>query len=354
VSPASAGKLVEGRLLLTKHQATNLGELIRGDVKELRRLGWKKFVALKRGTADLHPDVGKLPHPAAHYLDNLRQRGAKVTLATAPWSPDRISEALKRGPHKSSHEHVEFLEGELVDFLHRGQWVVLPASELLHNPVLSKYLRISPMGVVPQRERSPRIIVDYSFSKVNAETTKLAHPEAMQFGKALERILRQIVEADPAFGPVSLIKVDISDGFYRICLNVADIPKLAVAIPQITGTEQLLALPLVLPMGWTESPPYFTAATETVTDLTNQRLQTRWRPPLHRLESAANTPPTEEDVVATAKLPASSTPLPDRIPQRKWKPAPWPRPTSLLTTSSALGKVTPADCTASVACCCIP
>jgi hypothetical protein len=68
----------------------------------------------------------------------------------------------------------------------------------------------------------------------------------MQFGKALERILQAIVDANPTHGPLQLIKVDIADGFYCIWLNVHDIPKLAVAIPTLYGEEPLLALPLVL------------------------------------------------------------------------------------------------------------
>jgi hypothetical protein len=239
-------------------------------------------------------------------------------MSTVPWSHDRISAAINRGPHKSSDEHVDFLEGELVEFVNRGQWVVLPASTLLHDPELAKHLQVSPMGVVPQRARRPRVIVDYSFSLVNAETSKLAHPEAMQFGKALERIITQIVEADPAYGPVQLIKIDIADGFYRIALNIDDIPKLAVAIPQIVGAEPLLALPLVLPMGWTESPPYFCAATETITDLTNQRLKTPWTPPAHRLEPQAETPPLPEPVVPCNQVPTSAE-QPRRRPHRSHK-----------------------------------
>jgi hypothetical protein len=84
-------------------------------------------------------------------------------------------------------------------------------------------LRVSPMGVVPQRERRPRVIVDYSFFGVNDDMVKLAPREAMQFGKALERILGHIVEAPPAHGPVYLLKIDIADGFYRIWLNENDI-----------------------------------------------------------------------------------------------------------------------------------
>jgi hypothetical protein len=36
----------------------------------------------------------------------------------------------------------------------------------------------------------------------------------------------------------------------------------------------MLAFPLALPMGWVESPPYFCAVTETITDVANQRLST--------------------------------------------------------------------------------
>jgi hypothetical protein len=57
----------------------------------------------------------------------------------------------------------------------------------------------------------------------------------MQFGNALEWIIAQIVEADPAYGPVQLIKIDFADGFYQISVNVDDIPKLAVSIPTIVG-----------------------------------------------------------------------------------------------------------------------
>ena len=58
--------------------------------------------------------------------------------------------------------------------------------------------------------------MDYSWSLVNNETLPLAPTEAMQFGHALGRLLREILLADPKFGPVELMKVDMSDGFYRV------------------------------------------------------------------------------------------------------------------------------------------
>jgi hypothetical protein len=147
--------------------------------------------------------------------------------------------------------------------------MVLPYRLLQKHKHLISNLRISPMGVVPQRARWPRIIVDYSFQGLNNETIKMAPREAMQFSKALERILQATVDANPKHGPVQLIKVDLGDGFYRIWLNIHAIPKLAVAIPTLYSEERLPALRLVLPMGWTELPPYFCTPTERVTDITD-------------------------------------------------------------------------------------
>ena len=122
-----------------------------------------------------------------------------------------------------------------------------------------------------QRNRRPRLIVDYTFSGANDDTACLAPPEAMQFGKALQRILCKIAAADPAYGPVWLGKIDIADGFYRIGLQPREIPRLGVILPT-DGTEPLVAPPFALPIGWVKSPPYFTSVTETACDLLNAKL----------------------------------------------------------------------------------
>jgi hypothetical protein len=91
-----------------------------------------------------------------------------------------------------------------------------------------------------------------------------------------------------------MIKLDISDGFYRIGLNIDDIPKLGVVFPTLPGDEPLIAFPLVLPMGWTNSPPIFSAATETIADIANARLSLGKLPPSHPLDELAasvSTPP---------------------------------------------------------------
>ena len=68
------------------------------------------------------------------------------------------------------------------------------------------HLRISPLGVIPQRDRRPRLIVNYSFSNLNKDAIPLAPRKAMQFGRALQRVLITIVRTNPRYSPVHMAK----------------------------------------------------------------------------------------------------------------------------------------------------
>jgi len=177
----------------------------------------------------------------------------------------------------------------MADFVKKGYWMVLPY-DLVAN--LSG-LHLSSAGLVPRRDRRDRLIIHYTWSGVNGATLCLA-PDSMQFERALNRVLQQTYEADPKHGPVNMMKIDIADGCYHIWLSVADIPKLSVALQVGPDGVQLVAFPLVLPMGWVESPPYFCAVTETVADLVNRTLDEQH--PIaehHRLDEVADSPPPE-------------------------------------------------------------
>jgi hypothetical protein len=84
----------------------------------------------------------------------------------------------------------------------------------------------------------------------------MAPAESMQFGRSLLCILQAIARSEPRLGPVFLAKIDVAGAFYRITLWAADVPKLGVIFPSEAGDKPLVALPLVLPMGWKESPRY--------------------------------------------------------------------------------------------------
>jgi len=160
---------------------------------------------------------------------------------------------MRRGSHPSAkHLFAEFLQEEMLDMASRKYWTVVPYHAVRRLPSL----KISPAGVVPQRNRRPRTIIDYTFSGVGPATLQVASPHAMQFGRAFQRVIERIVYANPRFGPVHILKIDLSDGYYRVPLNARGALQLAVAMPS-SRRRPLLAIPTVLPMGWLESPPYF-------------------------------------------------------------------------------------------------
>lgn len=294
----------------------------------MKQLGWTDFVKGRRKRGDF-ADVSTLPHPASRLLKHYKTHGAPVKFSTGAWSKYTLENALERGPHRSCMEYIDFLHEEFIDMINKQQWIILPYSEAKELPGL----RLSPPGVVPQRGRRPRWIVDYSWWKVNEETLPLAPKEAMQFGHALDRILREILLADPKLGPIYLSKLDISDGFYRINLAIDDIPKLGVVFPVKEGEEPLVAFPLVLPMGWANSPPIFSAATETSADLANEAIQRGDAPPSHPLDDlAATLDDPIPQLVPTDGCAARSNPASPAIAS----PHPTPSPTAAPSSSTQL------------------
>lgn len=309
---------------MNTERSDTLRKLVTGYAKTFRTLPWPLFVRSVRGRPCLAEHVQALPHRAAtELLENLRADGAPVEFTTAEWSQDRKDAAMERGSHASAQNYLGFVEHEMVDFIYKGFWVVLPYDVVKHLP----NLRLSPLGVVPQRDRRPRLIVDYTFSGVNQETRKLAPREAMQFGRALDRILLAILHAPDNHGPVYLLKIDLSDGFYRVQVRPEDVPKLGLAFPTHPGEAPLVAFPLSLPMGWTESPPWFCAATETIADLGNTYCGTSWDPPVHPLEAlAATTPPIEGHTINEPPVPVVPVPQTQvRLPPRPRCRRPAPR-----------------------------
>ena len=130
---------------------TELGEYIVRDVKLLQQLGWRRFIRQRRPVSDF-ASLDNVQHPAKRLLNFYKHRGAPVKFSTPPWTRRQVKRALARGPHKSSLEYLDFLREEFVDMISKGQWIILPASVAKDLPGL----RVSPPGVVPQRDRRPR------------------------------------------------------------------------------------------------------------------------------------------------------------------------------------------------------
>ena len=303
-----------------------LGEFIRLHSEWFDQMEWSELTRSirKRGDLEVQESGENFPHPALGLLKSFQHTGVPVVMSTAPWSTKRRTKHVRRGSHKSCHDHLDFIRMEMLDFVKKGYWMVLPYRLVKDLP----HLRLSPLGVVPQRERRPRLIVDYTFNGVNDDTVKMMPNEAMQFGRALERVLYSIHHANPHHGPVYVSKTDLADGFYRIPLTSSGIPNLGVILPRFPNEEQLVAFPLVLPMGWVESPPAFCAATETVADLANG-LPASVLLPNHPLEEVASTPPEVSTPLGSQCDPKRSRSAMDAKPRRRHVLRPYRRPIAL-------------------------
>ena len=118
-------------------------------------------------------------------------------------------------------------------------------------------------------------------------TLPICDLSAMQYGRCLDRLLRESVYANPKLGPVHMIKYDFSDGFYNIGLRPSDAAKLGLVFPSEAGDKDLVAIPLTLPMGWNNSPPICCTATDTVANLANEALRAHVPTLPHKLDERA-------------------------------------------------------------------
>jgi hypothetical protein len=266
------------RHTLHQYSPGELGKWAVTQQRLLARLGWQHFFYYHQRPHSINSRIYNISHPTAQYLHDMACTGAPAILHDPPWSKSTLDHVYHRGPHTSAAtQFATFLLEDMYDYVQMGYWLVLPYTSVRHFPAL----RLAPAGVVPQRDRRPRPIMDYSFYHTNQACLPIAPQAAMQFGSALQRILQRLVYCNPAFGPPLMAKIDLADGFYRIPLSPDAALALAVIVPSdIPSLPALIAIPLTLPMGWAHSPPYFCAYTETIADLVNNTAPITHRHPL--------------------------------------------------------------------------
>jgi hypothetical protein len=280
LSPVPPPEIIDNYSL----RADRLGTLVRGLSLAFEAApSWAEFVREFRGRSYLAEELDHLEHPAAPLLRHWRDEGVPVLSSSGPWTHADKDSYVERGCHRSATEHAPFLREELAEFIDNRFWTVLPYRLVRDLPQLQP----SPAAVKEERERKPRLLCDHSWNPVNEDTLPHAPPEALQFGGTLNRLLRDIRHADPAYGPVHLSKYDIKDGYYRMFLRANDCPRLAIIMPRYEGEEQLIAIPMACTMGWVQSPATFCTMSETIADLTNAREGAKLKPVPHRLEELA-------------------------------------------------------------------
>jgi len=269
--------------------------------------GWTAFYTnhFHHQQKSINPAISLIPHPAAPFLAPLARHGVPAPSAAPPWPTAYQDAAVARGPHPSaSHQHTSFLLEDMFDYVRMGYWLVLPYSAIRGHP----QLKIAPSGIVPQHDRRPCLIMDYTFNDVNATSVQCAPHSSMQFGTALQRILQHIAYANKTFGPPLLAKINLADGYYRVPLSAHAALNLAVCLPPDGLDEPMLGIPLSLQMGWALSPPYFCAFTETCADLTNTQPQVHPNHPHHHAATPQIATPMQTTFDPTAIFPYNPTP----------------------------------------------
>jgi hypothetical protein len=130
--------------------------------------------------------------------------------------PNKTQPQIGGPTHPSAaRTYTQFLLENMVEMVQMGYWLVLPFSTVWGHP----HLKLVPSGIVPQQERRPRPIMDYSFNGVNQRSLPLVPMSSMQFGLCLQRVLQHIAYCNPSYGPPLLAKLDLADGYCRVPLS---------------------------------------------------------------------------------------------------------------------------------------
>jgi hypothetical protein len=192
----------------------------------LTQLGWPSFFHLHQQLS-INLSIHTLAHPSAPYLHHLACRGVPAPSMAPPQPVRKKDLAYTQGPP-----------------IHRPPIFGLPSSGYVRNGAHVCYfnhLKLAPAGVVPQQERRPRPIIDYTFNSIKQQSLPVAPTAAMQFGNTFQGIIQHIVYANPVFGPPVMAKIDVADGYYRVPLSSTVALQLAVSNKKKGFVESWLA-----------------------------------------------------------------------------------------------------------------
>jgi hypothetical protein len=239
-------------------------------------------------------------HP---FFPTLQEWGSKgVPVDCGPdWEWEAIEQAVARGPHRSAleQENIALVHEDIQYQVDAGFSKIVLWEDLQRTR--PRNLKISPIAVVPQKDRRGRIILDLSFpvypvttnsrkqqapiqAGVNETTVRLA-PEGpvKEIGNVFRRVLA-LLDAAALDEVVMLAKIDLSDGFWRMIVQEDQQCNFAYVMPDPPGSPIRIVVPAALQMGWAESPAYFCAATETARDIIQNLVSERTELPPHCLE----------------------------------------------------------------------
>ena len=220
-------------------------------------------------------------HPAAPMLREYARRGCPVDVGP-DWTLEQLEAAVARGPHTSAlkPDAIEQIQVEARDKAAQGFATIYKWDELRKN--LPRLLKLSPLAMIPHKSRKYRAILDLSFAlqvagydlpSVNEATKDTAPEEAIeQIGTVLPRLIEAFANAPPGEA-LRLMKLDITDGFWRMVCAEGEEWNFAYVLPNHPGQPVEIVVPSALQMGWALSPPFFCAASETARDVAQTYVQ---------------------------------------------------------------------------------
>ena len=265
----------------------------------------------KRGL--MYPGRLAQQHPAGPMLQKFGTEGCPVDIAE-DWTIEQLDQAVEYGAHPSAEEAeaAKCCREEALEKVKQKFMKLVPYSKLRPLLVAGKKtnIKVSPIAAIPHKSRAYRMILDLSnkgqrkkgltqTKSVNELTNEDAAPHHSmdQLGKVLHRCIYAVATQPTDAGPILFCKLDIKDGYWRMCVPESDEEQFCYVLPQTPESppdeEVMLVVPAALQMGWTSSPAFFCAATETGRDIAEWlRLQPQL--PAHPLEHHMMDPIREE------------------------------------------------------------
>jgi len=203
------------------------------------------------------------------------------------WTLQQLDQAVQYGAHPSASapEAAAALREEALEKVNQGFARLVPWTKLRQQIAAGSKLhsKISPIAAIPHKSRLFRMILDLSHKgqrrinpnekrSVNDLTDEDAAPSLSMahLGSTLGRIIYAVGSQPKSEGPILFCKLDIKDGFWRMCVPAEDEEQFCYVLPQLPGQPQQdiqLVVPAALQMGWTSSPAFFCSATETGRDI---------------------------------------------------------------------------------------
>jgi hypothetical protein len=173
------------------------------------------------------PRIRALDHPAAPLLKEYASQGCPVDVGR-DWTLEELEAAVEKGPHSSALEPdtIEQIQIEAREKVKQGFAKIYTWEWLKKNLHQHPQLKLSPLAMIPHKSKKYRAILDLSYQllvagyllpSVNDATKDCAPEEAIsQIGSVLPRIIEALARMDASEGAVSMMKVDLTDGFWRV------------------------------------------------------------------------------------------------------------------------------------------